>query len=116
MHLAQGLGRPLRHHGANPRLAECPIKAEVDLGNARDRGETLLVVRVIDAEGADVVERSGFETEEILTVDELSVLRLVRDLDDCGFVEPRRHGFDHLHARDELLMLLQGDFSGDENA
>ena len=72
--LAQGLGRLLGRHGANPRFDEGPIEAEIDLGDPRDRGETLLVVRTIDAEGAYVVERPGLQTEEILAVDELAVL------------------------------------------
>ena len=60
---------------ANPRLDEGPIEAEIDLGDARDRGEALLVFRAVDAEGADVVERARLEAEEILAVDELAVLR-----------------------------------------
>ena len=51
---------------ARTTVGEGAIEAEIDLRNARDCGETLLVVRAIDAESADVVERPGFETEEIL--------------------------------------------------
>ena len=82
MHLAQSFGRPLRRHGADPRFGEGAIEAKIDLRDARDGLETLLVVRAIDAEGADVVERPGLETEEILAVDELPILGLVLvDLD-----------------------------------
>ena len=86
MQLTQRFGHLLRRHRADPRLREGAIKAEIDLRNARDCGETLLVVRAIDAEGADVVERPGFETEEILALDELPVLGLVCDLDDRRFI------------------------------
>src|SRR5208283_524935 len=102
--------------GANPRFDKSPIEAEIDLGDPRDRGETLLVVSTIDAEGAYVVERPGFQTEEILAVDELVVLGLVGDLGDGRLVKPWRHGVDHVHARDELLVLFQSDLARDEDA
>ena len=116
MQLTQRFGHLLRRHGAHPRLRKGAIEAEIDLRNARDCSEALLVVRAIDAESANVVERPGLETEEILALDELPVFGLVRDLDDRRFIKPRRHRFDHLHARDELTMLLQRDIAGDKDA
>ena len=77
MHLTRHFGHLLCRHGANPRLREGAIEAEIDLRNARDCGETLLVLGAIDAEGADVVECAGFETEEILALDEFAVLRVL---------------------------------------
>ena len=41
---------------------------------------------------------------------------LVSDLGDDRLVKPRRHGVDHVHARDELLVLFRSDLARDEDA
>src|SRR5208283_604645 len=115
MHLADGLGYPLGRRRANPRLGEGPIEPDIDLGDPRDRGETVLVVRTVDAEGADVVERALLEAEKVLAVNELAVLRVLSDVRDGRLVKSRRRRLDHIHAGDELLIFLRSDLARNEN-
>ena len=68
-------------------------------------GEALVVLVAVGAERADVVERAGFEAEQVLAVDELGPLGALRDSVDHRLVEARRHEVDHLHARRELGVL-----------
>ena len=116
MRRAHRLGHRLRDGGANPGLGEGAVEAEIDLGQAGDRGEALLVLGAVDAEDADVVERSRLEPEEILAVDEVAVRGVLTDLGDDGLVEPGRRRLDHLHTGDELAVLLGCDLARDEDA
>jgi hypothetical protein len=110
------LGGRLRDGGANPRRGEGAIEAEIDLGQPRHRSAALVVLRAIDAEGANIVERSRLEAEEIFAIDELAVRRLVADVADDGLVKARRRRLDHFHAGDELPVLLRRDLARDEDA
>ena len=116
MKSAHRLGHRLRDGGAHEGLQKGAIEAEIDLGHPGDRREALFVLGAVDAEGADVVERSRLEAEEILAVDEVAVRRVLADVADDGLVKARRGRLDHLHARDELAVLLRRDLAGDEDA
>ena len=116
VHGAHRLGHWPRDGGANPRLSERAIEAEIDLGQSRHRCEALVVLRTVDAESADVVERSLLEAEEILAVDELAVRRVLADVADDGLVKAGRGRLDHLHAGDEFAMLLRRHLARDEDA
>ena len=56
VHLAHPLGQRRVDHRAHHRLREGAVKREIDLGDARGRGETALVGRIVAAEGANVVQ------------------------------------------------------------
>ena len=105
-----------RDGGPNKGLGERAIEAEIDLGQPRDCRKALLVLGAVDAEGADVVERSRLEPEEILAVDKVAVRRVLADVGDDGLIEAGRRRLDHLHAGDELAVLLGRDLARDEDA
>jgi hypothetical protein len=107
MHSAHRLCRRFGHAGANPRLPESTVETEVDLGEPREGGEARVILRTIDAEHADVVERALLQTEEIFAVHKISDRRIRSRVRDDGLVEARRCRFDHLHAGDELVVLFR---------
>ena len=57
----------------DPRLNKRAIEAEIDLGHPRSRGELPVILFVVAAERADVIERSRFKTDEIVAADEVGV-------------------------------------------
>ena len=63
-----------------------------------DRGEARVVLGVIAAERADVVERARLQPEQVLAVHQLGIGRVLVDLGDHRLVEAGRHHVDHLHA------------------
>ena len=95
---AHRLSHRLRDGGAHEGLQKGAIEAEVDLGHPGDRSEAPFVLGAVDAEGADVVERSRLQAEEILAVDEVAVRRVLACVADDGLVKARRGRLDHLHA------------------
>ena len=71
MHSAHRHYRRFGHAGANPWPPERAVETEVDFGEPPESGEARIVLRAIDAERADVVERALLQTEEILAVHEI---------------------------------------------
>ena len=89
MQLPQSLGRRGRHCGAHERLSERPVEGKIDLGHARRRCESALVVGIIAAERPDVVERSRLAAHDPLAGNEVGAgcrcgLRLEHRLVESG--------------------------------
>ena len=84
---AHRLCRSFGHRGANPRLPEGAIEAEIKIGEPCEGGEPRVVLEAIDAERADVVEHPLLQTEEIFSVHEIPVSGVRPSIRDDGLVE-----------------------------
>ena len=73
MHLPHPFGEVCIGPRLHPWLHERAIETEIDLGEARDRRELTLVIKTVAAKGANVVERSRLEANEIIATNEVVV-------------------------------------------
>ena len=106
MHPRQRLGDRLHRRRADHRLGEGAVEREVDLREPGRGGEAALVLEVVAAERADVVERPRLAAHDPLAGDEFGVLdRLALRLEH-RLVEAGRQHVDQVDVRGELVMLL----------
>ena len=116
MKRSHGLRSPGACHRADNGLGEGAIEAEIDFRYARHRREPSLILRAVDPESADVVERARLQPEQVFALDQIAVFNVIRGLGDDRFVESGRRDVDHLHAGDEFAVLLRRDLAGYEDA
>ena len=117
MHLPHPLGEACIGPRLHPGLHEGAIETEIDLGEARDRRELALVIKTVDAKGANVVEGSRLEANEIITANQVVVAWtgcLLRR--DYCLVKARRQNVDEVDVAGELIVLLLRYRAGDKDA
>ena len=100
---------------ADPRLNERAIKAEIDLRHARHCRKFPVILFVVAAQCADIIESARFKTNEIVPADQVGG-RIVRVL-GCHhrLVETRRQRIDEIDVAGELVVLLLRDRTGHED-
>ena len=116
MQLAQPSRGALVGKGADPGLHEGAVEAEIDLGDSRRRCKPALVFLAVAAERTDIVERARFEAHEIVAADQVRRLVVRLLLRHHRLVEARWQDFDQIDVARELVMLLLGDRTRNEDA
>src|SRR5689334_6859897 len=84
---AHPFSRVLTRPQPQPGLNERAVEAEVDLGDARDGRELSIVVGVVGAERANIVESSRLEANEVTTFDQVGVAATFFLRRQNGFIE-----------------------------
>ena len=62
-----------------------------------------------------MVESARLNREQIATLDQLRINRVLVHTGNHGFVQARRQQVDHVHALRELAVFLGRDLAGDED-
>ena len=109
MHFLHQLGALRRDHQLEPGLHKGAVQADVDIRNARHRGEATIVLCVVFDDLADIVQRAALKARDIVAARELGVVRIGGLVLDDRFVKPRREHVDHVDIVGELAVLFVGD-------
>ena len=116
MHLADGIGNCRRDGRADCRADEGLVQTLVHLGQSCDRRKSTIILRIVAAERADVVQGPLFQGKVVAAMHKLRISRCRIGIGNHGLIEPRRQEIDEIHALDQLGVLLGGHLSGDEDA
>ena len=115
-HAPHRLGAGFGGHGADPGPQEQVVQTEIDVRYPGYGGETQVVLRIVDPERADVVERAALETGDVVADDQIA-LDGVRTLWlNDQLIETGRQQIDQVDVLDELRRFLPGDLAGHEDA
>ena len=101
---------------AHPRLNERPVKAEIDLGHPRSCSEPPLVLLIVSTQSSDVVERSRFEADEIVALDQIHARIFCILWRHHRLVEAGRQHVDEIDVAGKLVVLLLRHGAGYEDA
>ena len=115
MHFLHQLGALRRDHQLEPGLHKGAVQADVDIRNARHRGEATIVLCVVFDDLADIVQRAALKARDIVAARELGVVRIGGLVLDDRFVKPRREHVDHVDIVGELAVLFVGDLARDKD-
>ena len=94
VHPAQPLGHRLADHRLHDGLHHGAVEAEIDLRQPGHGGEAALVLRLVAAQGTDVVEVARLEAEHMVPDDKVGVRIGGLAGGDHGLVEARRQHVD----------------------
>src|SRR5689334_11292120 len=96
MQLLHEIGPSGIHESADNRLYESTIKRQVGPRHAVNRGEAAIVRHVVDAQCANVVERSQLASHDPVAGSEIRIDTFTGPTLELGLVETRRERVDQI--------------------
>src|SRR4029434_10385113 len=111
MRMPQKLRALLAGNGFDGRRKKPAIETKVDLRHTRRCREALIILRLVPAQGPNVIERTLLKLEQVVSANQFTILSIFIQVGDDGFVETGRHQVDQVHRLRELAVLLGSDLA-----